>query len=133
MKSDSLTLFFIVALTVFTSCNKKEDDVKIETSATIIVVDTDNKPISGMPVYGYTNDTWVMFGDELQFAQKNVVTESDGRAHFILDDIIGLFDVVSQETLFFTTHYIISGEHKTAIVAITIKEGENKSATIILN
>ena len=56
------TVLLLTAITTF-ACSKDKDEDKA-TSATIQLVDLLGKPIKGVRVYAYDQDTWNMMGDE---------------------------------------------------------------------
>ena len=130
MKRILLITFTILALSLgLSSCSKDKDDTK----ATILLIDANQAPVNGITVYAYTSGTWNSFGDDSFFADKTISSDANGEAIFLLDDIVALFAFDSQETIYFSAHYEINGVEKQESTSLTFKEGDSKTATLILD
>ena len=128
-----ILLLFVLTIS-FTSC-KKINGVG-DTIANITLYNSNNHLLSGWKVYAFTDEHLRLYGSDRTFADKTVVTDSNGVAKFILDDIQGLFsNGTRQETLHFYVYYTIGTGSTvyTSHVSITFEEGDTKSGTITLN
>ena len=126
-----LLLIFTLSLS---SCKKMKEAG--DTIANITLYDRNNHLLSGWKVYAFTDGHLRLYGADRTFADKTVVTDSNGVAKFILNDIQGLFsNGTRQETLHFYVYYTIGTDSTvyTSHVSITFEEGDTKSGTITLN
>ena len=94
------TVLLLTAITTF-ACSKDKDEDKA-TSATIQLVDLLGKPVKGVRVYAYDQDTWNMMGDETFHATFQVVSDDAGNATFSNLDKGTQFTSVNNETNTFT-------------------------------
>ena len=128
-------ILFLFVLTIsFNSCKKMKEAG--DTIANITLYDRNNDLLSGWKVYAFTDEHLRLYGSDRTFADKTVVTDSNGVAKFILNDIQGLFsNGTRQETLHFYVYYTIGTGSTvyTCHVSITFEEGDTKSGTITLN
>ena len=128
-------ILFLFVLTIsFNSCKKMKEAG--DTIANITLYDRNNDLLSGWKVYAFTDEHLRLYGSDRTFADKTVVTDSNGVAKFILNDIQGLFsNGTRQETLHFYVYYTIGTGSTvyTSHVSITFEEGDTKSGTITLN
>lgn len=125
---------FLAGITiVFIACSKNNDDEA--TSATIQLVDLLGKPVKGVRVYAYDQDTWNMMRDETFHATFQVVSDDAGNATFTNLDKGTQFTSVNNETNTFTfsAHYTLNNSSKTKRVSITLKKGDNKTEKLVLN
>ena len=128
-----ILLLLILTLSL-NSCIKRDD--KGDTIANITLYNNNNNLLSGWKVYAFTDEHLRLYGSDRTFADKTVVTDSNGVAKFILNDIQGLFsNGTRQETLHFYVYYTIgtSSTVYTSHVSITFEEGDMKSGTITLH
>lgn len=119
----------ILLLVAISSCKIKND----ATLASIQVIDENGNDVAGIPVYTYLEDTWDLFGDDPFFADKVVSTDAQGLAEIELDDIFAIQVFGTSETFYFSVHYTLNNVNKQKNVALTFKELEEKSASIILD
>ena len=119
-------LLSTVLLMTITSCDKED----AETGATAEVKVMESGTIkTGVTVHMFSEQTGpsTTFFEPF-FAKKTVITESDGIATFILQDIIDLEAIDNQTTLYFAVFN--DDEEELGRTAMTIEKGETKSATI---
>lgn len=128
MKKNLFILLAIISIAI-TSCSKEEKQTKA-----IITLNNQNlTPAAGITVYAYTSTIWNLYGDDAFFANKTVVSNSNGNSEFILDEIINLFAFDNQETLYFSAHYSLNGVEKEKFIALTFEKFETQKGTIILD
>ena len=126
-------IFYLTCIlaTALSFCGCKKDEAK--TLAEVTVMER-NAPKPGVTVYmfGSRKGPGTTFFEPF-FADKTVVTESNGVATFELQDVFDLDAVSTQTTLYFA---VFSGSSTSATVlgqtAVTIKKGETKTVTITL-
>lgn len=130
-----LILMLLIASAILISCTKEDGDEIITnaTTANITILDVNNEVAAGILVYAYTNDTWTIVGDKPHFAEETEMTDNTGTAFFLLDDIPNIFVFDSQEIIHFSVHYTLNGLEKTNYTSMTFSEGDDKSATIIMD
>lgn len=130
-----LILILFLANAILISCSKEEGDLIITTATTanITVLDEYDEAVVGMNVYAYTNDTWTIVGDKPHFAEGMETTDNNGTALFLLDDIPNIFVFDQQEIIHFSIHYTLDDLEKTNYTSIIFSEGDDKSATIIMD
>ena len=127
------TVLLFTAITTF-ACSKDKDEDKA-TSATIQLVDLLGKPVKGVRVHAYDQDTRNMMGDETFHATFQVISDDAGNATFSNLDKGTQFTSVNNETNTFTfsAHYTLNNSSKTKRVSITLKKGDNKTEKLVLN
>ena len=128
MKKNTIYLIISLFLLSLTSCSDDDDSNSVSSKAEITVNENGN-PKSGITVYmfdsnqGPNTDFFEPF-----FSNKTVITESDGKATFNLQETFDLNEIDTQTTLYFGV--FDENDLPLGDTAITIEKGETRSATI---
>lgn len=120
-----LFLFVSIPLILFTSCSDDEDDTKTVNSYAKITVKQEGKVKSGITVYMFKTEESSFFTPF--YADKKVITESNGTATFNLQEVYDLNIIDSQTTLYFG---VFNDKTILGKTALTIKKGQTKTAEI---
>ena len=120
-------LFIIIASLSIFSCSKEDDTTKVE----ITVTDGSGVKKSNFTVYQINDTNWSLYGEDPFFKDAQSVTNSDGIASFLIDKLT--FAVNDQATFYFFCTYSIGGIDKTKSIGITLKKGDTKTGTLVLN
>lgn len=120
-------LFILIASFSLLSCKKEKNETKVE----ITVTDGSGAKKSNFTVYQISDTKYNLYGEDPFFKDAQSVTNSNGVASFIVDDLN--FAVANQTTLYYFCEYTIDGDDKTKNVGITLKEGDSKTGTLVLN
>jgi len=121
-------LFFLIFISFsLISCKKESNATKVDNTVT----DGSGVKKSGFTVYQISDTKWNLYGEDSFFKDAQSVTNSDGVASFIVDDLN--FATASQTTIYYFCEYTIGAVDKTKSIGITIKEGESKVGTLVLN
>lgn len=120
-----LFLFVSIPLILFTSCSDDEDDTNTVNSYAKITVKQEGKVKSGITVCMFKTEESSFFTPF--YADKKVITESNGTATFNLQEVYDLNIIDSQTTLYFGVF-----DDKTILgkTALTIEKGQTKTAEI---
>ncbi|WP_233862726.1 hypothetical protein [Tenacibaculum piscium] len=120
-----LFLFVSIPLILFTSCSDDEDDTNTVNSYAKITVKQEGKVKSGITVCMFKKEESSFFTPF--YADKKVITESNGTATFNLQEVYDLNIIDSQTTLYFGVF-----DDKTILgkTALTIEKGQTKTAEI---
>lgn len=126
-------LMLAIGTVMFTSCTKDED--KRNTNATIVLLDRQGRPVKGIVVYAYTEDTWMVMGDNPFFADGQASSNANGEAIFSNIEYPTCFNGINnyQNTFRFSAHYTHNLLPKIKVIAVTFNKGDSKKETIILN
>lgn len=122
----SITLLTLFLSLIITSCSKDEEAV---VTFAKITVKENGQNKSGVSVYMFDENKGpnTNFFEPL-FADKTVITESDGIATFNLQETFDLDIIDDQTTLYFGI--FDNDDNDLGDAAITIQKGETKSVTI---
>ena len=104
-----------------------------KTNSTIQLTDSNNKAVSGVIVYVYTNTHWQVIGDNTLFADGQSASDNNGKTVFSDMEYAAAFITSNQETFTFSAHYSLGGVNKTKTKSITFSKGDSKTDTMILN
>lgn len=130
-------LFFLfLSLAALTACSSDDNSSNnSKTKAIITLKNSANNAASNVVVYAYNQTTWEVIGDQIQFADFQASSDSQGLATFenIFSD--AAFNSINnyQNTFRFSVRYTINGDNKTKFIPITFNKGETKTGTITLN
>lgn len=86
---------------------------------------------SNFTVYQISDTKWNLYGNDPFFKDAQSVTTSDGVASFTIDDLT--FATSDQATVYYFCEYTIGSTDKTKNVGVTLKKGDAKTATLVLN
>lgn len=116
---------------VFVSCGDDDEDDFNQKATVNITVQSGGKPQTGVTVYMFDSQVTTAIGFEKIAAKKMSATGADGVATFELNET-DLLGIDSQKTFYFVTFTTntTTGKDSQDYAAITIKNGETKSATI---
>ena len=104
-----------------------DSDGSSATSATISVVDGNNKPIVNLPVYVFTDIKYEVYGwDALSKAEEKVYTDSNGNAKFTNLEYPDAFIVTEEKFHFHIRSTDGQGGGYKNIQELTLKKGQHK-------
>ncbi|MCC6515569.1 MAG: hypothetical protein IT275_04375 [Chitinophagales bacterium] len=118
---------------VTTSCTKENE--KKTTQVTIIVKDGSGVAQSGVDVHMYTKTAFIVHGNDPLFTHKTATTGSDGSAVFNIvspDDVLWNSSNTSEE-FYYGILYRVGAVDKEKHTAVTLSEGDVKSANLVMN
>lgn len=121
-------LLIILSVSLFLFSCKKEDKT---TTVNITVTDASGVKKSNFTVYQISDTKWNLYGNDPFFKDAQSVTTSDGVASFTIDDLT--FATSDQATVYYFCEYTIGSTDKTKNVGVTLKKGDAKTATLVLN
>ena len=121
-----LFIILITSLSLF-SCNKEKNQTKVD----ITVTDGSGAKKSNFTVYQINDTKYNLYGENPFFKDAQSVTNNDGVASFLVDDLD--FAVSEQTTVYFFCEYTIGTTEKTKNIGITLKKGDSKTGTLVLN
>lgn len=134
MKNFFKSLLLATSILFVSSCDSDDEDNN-KTSVTIVLKDSNGNRVPNMVVYAYDESTWSVIGDDPFFASFQSASNTDGEAKF--DNVYSETNFTTinnyQNTFRFSAHYSINGVSKKKLVPITLKKGENRTETMILN
>ncbi len=129
MKLKSSILSIILFIAFLTGC-----EVENQTTITIIVKNKAGVVQPDVLVYEFENPVYDNFGSNPVYANKQKLTDKDGRAVFVLDEFE--YDAEKEENILYFTVFNekTSSVYTTAgTVAINFKRGDVVSKDLILN
>lgn len=119
---------------MFVSCSKDDDKITSVTNATVILKNPSGQPVSGIAVYSYSEDSWLVDGDNSFFSNQNIISNAEGIATFNNLEYTGtFFPNENQETYRFSAHYNLNGVNKKKAIGLTFNKGENKTINITID
>lgn len=128
MKNKITLLFLVLSTMLFTSCDNDDDNIGATAEITVFENGT---PQSGVTVHMFRSNQ----GPNSNFfrpfySNRSVVTDSDGKAVFLLRETFDLEIVNPQTTIYFG----VFGPNDQALghTGVTVQIGENVSANINL-
>lgn len=133
MKTNLLKLTILFILFSF-SCSSDDDKGSV-TKATIEIKNTSNQPVSNITVYAYTQETWMVIGDDPFFADGQATSDNQGKAIFSNLEYPTAFNAINnnQNNFRFSAYYVLNNVNKTKMISINFNKGDNKTGTIILD
>lgn len=125
-------MFLAISSVLFLSCTKDEEEF---TNATIMLTDILNRPVKGMVVYAYSENTWSVIGENTFFAEGQSASDENGNAIFSNIEYSTCFNAINnyQNTFRFSVHYTLNNNPKMKVIAVTFKKGDSKKEIIILD
>ena len=116
---------------VVVSCGDDDDDDFNQKATVSITVQSGGKPQAGITVYMFDSQVTAAIGFERIAAKKTSATGANGVATFELNET-DLLGIDSQKTFYFVTFTTntTTGKDNQDYASITVKNGDNKSATI---
>lgn len=127
-------LLLSISILMFASCSKDDDNTTTVTNATVILKNASGQPVSGITVYSYSEDSWLVDGDNSFFSNQNVISNAEGKSTFSNLEYTGtFFPNEDQETYRFSAHYTLNGVNKKKAVGLTFNKGEAKTVNITID
>lgn len=120
-----LKLTVLVITLVFASCSDNEDDIETVNTYAKITVKKEGEVKSGITVCMFKTETSSLFTPF--FADKKVITESNGTATFNLQEVYDLNIVDTQTTFYFG---VFEDDILLGKTALTIEKEQTKTAEI---
>jgi len=130
-----ITIIALLFLTIFSSC-KKDPEQQKETTITIVLRDglNNNERISNFTIYAIDAQNWNAMGADSYFsARKQIVTDSNGEAKFLMDEMPGIFfGDKTQETYYFLVRYSRNNNNYYNYLGITFNEHDQLIKDLIM-
>jgi hypothetical protein len=123
-------LMILTVLGVVTMSSCKKEDTAVKTTVEIVVKDAlSNK--ANWTVYQINDTKFNLYGADPFFKDQQSVTDNNGLATFVLEDLD--FTSGGQRTYYFFATYSIGGVNKSKNIGVTLSKGDKKSGTLLLN
>lgn len=127
MRKIILLFSIIIGLAMLSGCSKIG---ATETIVEIVVKDASGNK-ANWTVYQIEDTKFNMIGADPLFSDQQSVTDDNGLATFIIDNVD--FTGGGQRTYYFFIQYSKGGINKSKNVGITLSEGDKKSGTLVID